>query len=341
MKEKIINLPIKTILNNFPRNMKFCFAYGSGAFKQKTSDPTKNMLDLIFVVSNSKQWHAENMKMNPRHYAYPLRLLGHNMVTKFQETWGAKIYYNTLVRSSDGRLIKYGVVSETDLVEDLLDWNLLYLAGRLHKPVEILVEPEENSQLHTALVQNLQSAVHATLLLLPENFTELSFFKVIAGLSYNGDFRMTFGEDKSKIDNIVVPQVEKFREVYSSILENFDNYIEIPKSEESVITCRQDISPIARMFHLNQLPRIPQVELVRMWTRGPRSKDTEDCLRVIAHDPDCSEILQNVLQQIVWKSSLTQSVKGIATAGLAKSVKYSASKIMKMLKSQQTNNENI
>ncbi|XP_063992911.1 phosphatidate cytidylyltransferase, mitochondrial [Diachasmimorpha longicaudata] len=333
MVERVVSSPMKKILRDFPGNMKFCFAYGSGAMKQKT-DPTRNMLDLIFVVANSKQWHAENLTRNPHHYAQPLRFLGCNAVKNIQESWPAQIYYNTLIKSSEGRLIKYGVVSETSLVADLLDWNFLYLAGRLHKPVEVLIEPDETSQLRAALVQNLHSAVHAALLLLPENFTKVDFFKVIAGLSYQGDFRMIFGEDKSKIDNIVVPQVDNFRELYAPVLKHFDNYIEIPQGLDASTTCNQDTSPTARVHHLNQLPRIPQTQLVRIWSKGPRSKDTEDCLRAIAHDPDCSSILSQVLQDIVWKSSVGQSIKGICTAGILKSVKYSAAKIMKMINSE-------
>ncbi|XP_015587784.1 phosphatidate cytidylyltransferase, mitochondrial [Cephus cinctus] len=209
-------------------------------------------------------------------------------------------------------------------------------AGRLHKPVQILVEPEENSQLKTALVQNLHSAVHAALLLLPEQFTEIDFYKTVANLSYNGDFRMIFGEDKDKVSNIVNPQLSVFREIYAPILKHFDNYVEIPQTEEAAIMCRQDTRPIARVHHLNHLPRTPQVKLVRMWSQGPRTKDTEDCLRAIAHDPECSEILEKILREIVWKSSVSQSLKGILTAGVVKSIKYSALKIMKMISS---NNE--
>ena len=324
----------KRIMRDFPRNMKFCFAYGSGTFKQ-TSDPISNMLDLIFVVRNPNRWHAENLSRNPTHYAQPLRFLGHKAITNVQEFWGAKVYYNTLVRTSEGRIIKYGVISEISLTEDLLDWNLLYLAGRLHKPVQVLIEPDENSALRTALVQNLHSAVHAALLLLPEHFTEIEFYKAIAGLSYNGDFRMTFGEDKNKINNIVVPQLKLFRELYTPILKHFDKYVEIPSSEDAAIMCRQDTGPSTRIHHLNQLPRTPQVKLVRAWSQGPRSKDTEDCLRALAHDPDCSEILDQCLRQIVWKSSVSQSLKGILTAGLYKSLMYSGAKIAKMMSSKE------
>lgn len=331
MSKKLVEISqLKHLLRDFPRNTKFCFAYGSGAFKQINNDGN-NMLDLIFVVRNANRWHAENLEKNAKHYAQPLRFLGHKAIVNVQERWGAKIYYNTLVKTSEERLIKYGVISEVSLVEDLLDWNDLYLAGRLHKPVKVLMEPDENSQLRTALVQNLHSAVHAVLLLLPEHFTEINFFKKIAGMSYNGDFRMIFGENKDKIDNIVVPQLDHFKQLYEPILKHFDKYVDIPKSNNMTVMYHQDTSPATRIHHLNHLPRTPQIKLVRAWSQGPRSKDTEDCLRAIAHDPECSEILDQCLREIVWRSSVTQSLKGILTAGLIKSVRYSSAKIIKML----------
>ncbi|CAK9817419.1 Phosphatidate cytidylyltransferase, mitochondrial [Anthophora plagiata] len=331
--EKFIGIQqLKGILKCFPRNMKFCFAYGSAAFKQMNNQ-SNNMVDLIFVVRNVNNWHAENLILNPKHYAQPLRFLGHRAIANVQEAWGAKVYYNTLVKIGGGYTIKYGIVSEVSLIEDLLDWNDMYLAGRLHKPVKVLVEPDEYSQLPTALIQNLHSAVHAALLLLPQHFTEIDFYKTIAGLSYNGDFRMTFGENKEKVNNIVLSQLTYFKELYSPILQHFENYVDIPRSEKMAVTCTQDTSPTTKIHHLNQLPRIPQVKLVRAWTQGPRSKDTEDCLRAIAYDPECSEILEECLKQIVWRSSITQSFKGIITAGFLKSVQYSAAKIMKMIQS--------
>lgn len=338
MIEKVAQVsPFRSILRDFPRSMKFCFAYGSGVFKQQTSqDPAANMLDLVFVVRNPYQWHADNLTRNPDHYAQPLKLLGHKAVARLQEHWGAKIYYNTLVRTSSGRSIKYGVISELSLVEDLLDWNDLYLAGRLHKPVEVIVEPDEHSQLRTALVQNLKSAVHVALVLLPQHFTELEFYKTIAGLSYNGDFRMIFGEDRDKVNNIVAPQLSGFRELYAPILKQFDPYVDIAKTGDGTEPCTQDLSPATRIFHLNHLPRVPLVKLVRSWSTGPKSKDTEDCLRAIAHDPDAAENLDQCLRDIVWRSSVTQSLKGIMTAGFTKSIKYSGAKIGKMMRPAET-----
>ncbi|XP_014471680.1 PREDICTED: phosphatidate cytidylyltransferase, mitochondrial [Dinoponera quadriceps] len=324
--------PLRHLLREFPGNVKFCFAYGSGVFRQANND-NENMLDLIFVARNPNKWHAENLQRNPGHYAHLLRLLGHKAITRVQEGSGANIYYNTLIRTSQGQLVKYGVISEVSLMEDLLDWNHLYLSGRLHKPVKVLVEPDEGSQLRTALVQNLHSAVHATLLLLPEHFTEIEFFRKITGLSYHGDFRMIFGENKEKINNIVAPQLAHFKQLYEPVLKHFDNYVDIPRSDDVAVACHQDTSPAAKVHHLNHLPRTPQIKLVRAWSHGPRSRDTEDCLRAVAHDPECCEILEQCLKDIVWRSSVTQSLKGIVTAGLVKSVKYSGAKIIKMLQS--------
>ncbi|XP_012262379.2 phosphatidate cytidylyltransferase, mitochondrial [Athalia rosae] len=322
------------ILKEFPGSMKLCFAYGSGVMKQKVGDLSKNMLDLVFVVGNPGQWHKENIERNPGHYAWMMQKLGHKAVAHVQERWDAKIYYNTLVKTKEGRLIKYGVISEVSLIEDLLDWNVLYLAGRLHKPVQVLVKPLEESALRRALLQNLHSAVHAALIMLPEHFSEADFYRAIASLSYNGDFRMIFGEDKNKVNNIVIPQLQRFRSLYGPVLKHFDRYIEIPKADEAAVMCHQDTSPFARIHHLNHLPRMPRVKLVRSWSQGPRSRDTEDCLRAIAHDPECSEILEQCLKDIVWRSSVSQSLKGIITVGIAKSIKYSGAKITKMMQSQ-------
>ncbi|XP_047107400.1 phosphatidate cytidylyltransferase, mitochondrial [Schistocerca piceifrons] len=323
------------ILGMFPQNLSFAFAYGSGVMKQSgASRKSKNMIDLIFAVDSSSLWHAENIRRNPKHYSH-LKWFGHNFVANFQEHWGARVYFNTLVPvEGEDVVIKYGIISRQAMEADLLDWCDLYVAGRLHKPVVILKQAT-NSHLRSALHQNLYSAVHAALLILPETFTETDFYRCIAGLSYSGDFRMTFGEDKNKVVNIVAPQVEAFRSLYAPVVKSLQDYMHMPVLMGEGECCCQDISPSARMYHLNQLPRTPQRAVVRLWnTRGPRRlrQDTEDTLRAISHDPECGNVVETCIRNIVWNSSVKQSVKGIATAGLIKSIVYSWKKIKKMLK---------
>lgn len=347
MTTKVTIIPpfYKRILSKFPQNFIFSFAYGSKVKKQVNNNSSGDMVDLIFCVNNPSTWHEANLKHNPSHYS-SLKYFGYNFVAQYQQNFGAKVYYNPLVPIDD-IWIKYGVIGATDLITDLLEWSHLYVAGRLHKPVEILLKPL-SSELETALQLNLQSAVHAALLILPESFTEYQFYHTISNLSYGGDFRMTFGENKNKVDNIVRPQILEFRKLYKPFILTMQDYVEFPvlnkeetklnneigdydKSDAAVL-CSQDTSSLAKLHHLNQLPRWPQKALTRFWNKGTLRQDTEDVLRAIAYDPDCGFIVQQCINDIVWKSSVSQSLKGILTAGLLKSVKYSGRKIKKMLK---------
>lgn len=198
-----MNMLMQKILSNFPKTgMRLAFAYGSGVFQQHgNADVSKNMIDFVFAVDDSVEWHQENLKHNRKHYS-SLAFLGPTNISHIQERFGARIYYNTLVKCED-RVIKYGTISTRCLVDDLLDWESLYVSGRLHKPVEILHLDRTATELTRAMTSNLQSAVHASLLLLPEEFTEMELFTTVAGLSYNGDFRMKVGEDRNKVNRLM------------------------------------------------------------------------------------------------------------------------------------------
>ncbi|KAL0281553.1 UNVERIFIED_CONTAM: hypothetical protein PYX00_002502 [Menopon gallinae] len=334
----ILSNRLRRIFSKFPQEqIKFSFAYGSGVYKQINNYNSKNMIDFIFVVDDAEKWHSSNLAMNPSHYS-ALSYLGSNCIAKLQTNFQARLYFNSMIRIKDeNAVIKYGVITENDVVSDLLDWENLYIAGRLHKPVKILHQPS-SSELKTALQLNLCSAVHAALLILPEYFTIIQFYQTITALSYNGDFRMIFGEDKNKVRNIVLGHKEKFKELYSPILTSMSDYVEIPENQNDCeINCNQDISPSAKHYHLNNLPRRVQRNLVKYWNKGLRARqDTEDVLRAMAFDKDCGEVLNIILSNIVWESSLKQSAKGILTAGVVTSFLYSMNKIGKMVTSKET-----
>nr|XP_029509625.1 phosphatidate cytidylyltransferase, mitochondrial [Oncorhynchus nerka] len=176
----------RRILSQFPQDISLAFAYGSGVFKQNGTSQGqmgKNMLDFVFAVDDPVTWHTMNLMQNRKHYS-ALKFLGPRKISRIQEEHGAGVYYNTLV-PVDGRIMKYGVISTDSLIDDLLHWKTLYIAGRLHKPVKILVQGE-NGKMRAALVGNLKSAVTASFLMLPESFSEEDLLLQIAGLSYAG-----------------------------------------------------------------------------------------------------------------------------------------------------------
>ena len=67
----------KRVIERFPpgdvKNGQPCwplaFAYGSGVFKQPGNESKSNMKDFVLVVENSEEWHAQNLKLNPKDYA--------------------------------------------------------------------------------------------------------------------------------------------------------------------------------------------------------------------------------------------------------------------------------
>lgn len=328
------------ILTKFPSNISFCFAYGSGVKKQigyddilttataNGRDPDKKpaMIDIVMSVDNPHQFHAQNLEMNPSHYS-GLKIVGSKLIAKYQDTFGSKVYFNTLVPIENNLMIKYGVISNKNLIIDLLDWKDLYVAGRLQKPVEI-IRNSSSSKISGALDINLENAVRAALLLLPENFTKFEFYCTIASLSYNGDFRMIFGENKNKVPNIVKPQLENFENLYLSSIHRFKSVLEYPVGMEEH-DCQQDKSAPSTLQHLNLLPKWPVRRIVNEWNLGKYRMDTEDVLRAVANSNRCKDIVAKSLAAIIWQSSIKQSIKNIPTAGISKSLSYSWSKALK------------
>ena len=316
------------ILQRFPQSgNELIFAYGSGVFDQAGRANEKNKVtDLILIVEDSCKWHGENLKLNPKDYSMLFRAFGPKMTADTQDNFGASMFFNTLIPFESG-LIKYGVASKSTLMSDCLDWDHLYLSGRLHKPVRIL---SMNSEQKSTLRLNLQSALHTALTLLPETFSEERLYTTLAGLSYAGDFRMVVGEDRNKVANIVRPNIHLFRKLYANRLTDLSDYLNLVLSRGRI---DQDISPSARHFHMSQLPKTLQWNLVLEWNHDGRYRDVEDVLRSAAYDRDSGALVENALHKIVRKSSLTQAAKGILTAGPIKTVKYSWAKLVKMYNS--------
>lgn len=245
---------LRQILWQFRAPIRYAFAYGSGVFGQSGNasqpsaglptsqslsphpDPPKaveewqkggaKIIDFIFGVSHTQHWHSLNLTQHPHHYS-ALRYLPYSSaaISWIQDSLGAGVYFNPYI-TVNGVMIKYGVVSLDTLAADLTDWNTLYLAGRLQKPVKIL---RDDPRIRMANQVNLLSALRTALLMLPETFTERQLYERIAGLSYMGDPRMLYipglgaSENMSKVSNIVGAQLPGFRQLYVPLIENVPN----------------------------------------------------------------------------------------------------------------------
>lgn len=112
--------------------------------------------------------------------------------------------------------IKYGVTTVDNLCSDLLQWNTLYLSGRMHKPIRII---KDDARVRLTQQVNLVSALRVALLTLPEHFEEDELFARMAGFSYAGDPRMVVpgAENRGKVGNIVRAQSAQFRELYQRL----------------------------------------------------------------------------------------------------------------------------
>lgn len=319
MISKMLNKNYNFILSTFPKTTAYCFAYGSGVKQQTGYDEAalqNSLIDLMFCVDDPLAWHTENLSRNPSHYS-GVKMLGSRLISTIQREIGAKVYCNTLVRLENGAAIKYGVIATDDLVADLIDWTHLYVAGRLHKPVETLISA--NPLIHQAIERNFRNALCTALLLLPSKFTFFDLFYTIANLSYSGDFRMIFGENKDKVRNIVQPQLQAFCDLYAPVLREYSTCVQVPGSLDGFL--HQNNAEDVVIGHLRALPRSVQSRLV-----DPKK---DDAFNELAKDLELKTKLAKCVAGIVWNSSVTQSLKNIPTAGISKALRYSWKKALK------------
>ena len=378
---------LRQILSQF-RAVQYAFAYGSGVFPQSSSKgPTsrgvhphpnpavsaaqksgEKVIDFIFGVTYTQHWHSLNLKKHRDHYS-AVGSLGSSLVSRIQDDWGAGVYFNPYV-NVNGNLIKYGVVQIDTLCSDLKNWDTLYLAGRLQKPVKII---RNNPMVSLASQVNLMAVVRTALLLLPPKFTEEDLYKTITGISYLGDPRMTLGaENLNKVENIVKYQMTNFRRLYGPLIETLPNVnLQDPRCSDpswvddpSVnVTLVQDMDPIKRGNMVRRLPKnfreklyfryqskyqIPQLEFNKMLeqcndedpTRVRRRQGGPFERRLAGEEQvSLNKEISMAITQIIKFPSYSQSLKGIVTAGLRRSWRYLLEKWKKHSEGQRSDKE--
>jgi translocator assembly and maintenance protein 41 len=314
---------------NLQNQIRFAFAYGSGVFQQLNNkqNTSNTIIDFVFVVDDAIKYHDLNTKINSKDYSF-LKYFGPYYLTKIQNQYGAACYYNTLIKFED-YFIKYGIIQTNYFLKDLYDWDYLYISGRLHKPVNIL-KNDNDRQVCNSLNINLKNALHTALLLLPETFSLEELFLCITNLSYHGDLRMSLGaENKNKIVNIVKPNFEHFYNLYKPlILKETPYFLHL---NEHTMQLSQDKSSNSIYHNLNFLPKNLLQTVINKCIHLRQYQDTEEVVFKLATRMDLKFIINKAINCIVQKVSTTQAIKGLFTAGVVKSVNYSARKFKKML----------
>ncbi|EIN12746.1 Mmp37-domain-containing protein [Punctularia strigosozonata HHB-11173 SS5] len=338
-RNQLLNVPdatralLEDIVRQFDAPIRYAFAYGSGVFEQDGYAPRKDlsegpMVDFIFAVTHADHWHYLNMHQYPGHYAFHSRILGSSFVSKVQQI-SPGVWFNPYVRMN-GVTIKYGVITVDDLCSDLLNWRTLYTAGRMHKPIRII---KDDARVRLTQQVNLVSAVRASLLTLPPNFSEAELFERIAGLSYRGDPRMLLpAENRDKVKNIVHKQSPQFKELYYRLVTGLPGVHWAANSTH----IEQDTSPQARALHLRKLPSNLLARLTSHYAANPSipSKEADEAVywTKLAGDENIPTVLQDEIDKIVRYPAVVQTAKGIVSAGVLKSARYVGGKVGKWLK---------
>ncbi|KAL9060784.1 MAG: hypothetical protein Q9162_000488 [Coniocarpon cinnabarinum] len=360
---------LRQVLWKFKAPIRYAFAYGSGVFPQSRTPPAilppsphtnppeavekwqstgQKSIDFIFGVSHTQHWHSLNLNEHRDHYSF-LGSFGSGVVKYVQDNLGAGAYFHNYI-NVNGISIKYGVVNLDTLYRDLSDWNTLYLAGRLQKPVKIL---RDDPKIRLANQVNLISALRTALLMLPEKFTERDLYFGIAGLSYIGDPRMRFrAERPDKVYGIVDSQMTNFRQLYHPLVESLPNlqfndsatskagWMGDPDVNANLV---QDLDPKKRGNMVRRLPKSFRNKLYsdyRATFKLPPSefnalvggiKDDEDAFsrrfgnefdKRIGTDKGISSAVKKVVMNTVMWPTVTQSFKGILTVGPLRSFRY-------------------
>ncbi|KRY59516.1 Mitochondrial translocator assembly and maintenance protein 41 -like protein [Trichinella britovi] len=317
---------LERIASIFPRtSVSMMFAYGSGVIAQRNSEIKRNMIDFVVVVDKPLEWHKENLKLNSSHYSM-LRYIGAERLTKLQTDYAARVYCNTMVRVGEFS-IKYSVIRTSHLISDLIDWKSLYISGRMHKPVRVLIPPTSR-ELEEACKMNLKNACHMALLILPEKFNEEQLYTTIASLSYSGDIRMKIAEDRNKVANIVQQNMRQFAHMYEPILNHLCEEIPLTRSGQYF----NHLLTTDNILHLLEL--LPSQVLFEienyMQKCNPQQCDLEEIIFSLANDINYAEKLKYAVERIVFKSSYQQTMKNFLTAGFLKSSRYFGKKLQKM-----------
>lgn len=297
-----MNKEIEEFVNKRP-DVVAAYGYGSGIFKQSGyTNKDKPQIDLILVVDDLKKWHKENIKLNKNDYSLIGKVFFKYASIKKLKGPTCITYVSNILEN--GNIYKYGTIEEKDLINNLKNWNSFYLPGRFQKTIYPI---KESKELREELEHNRMMALLLSGYLQDKDeVTKKDLFVTLCGLSYLGDTRMKFAENPRKVLNIVEGSFDKFDNLYK-----FDKkYFNTEKNK--VIINKSEIKK-----ELNNLP-----SSLYEYIKNDLDKD----------DKFIKEKIYEYFTMLNKRESTKQTIKGIYTNGLCRSIKYASKKVLKKFK---------
>lgn len=279
------------------------YGYGSGIFKQAGyNNKDKPQIDLIFVVDDLKKWHKANFKLNRKDYSFIGKVFfKYAKVSTLKGTTGITYVSNI---EEDGNIFKYGTIEEKDLINNMNTWQSFYMPGRFQKTIYPI---KENNELKDAIKKNRENALLiSTYLQEKKEVTRKDILVTLCGLSYLGDTRMGIAENPNKVSNIVEGSFDEFNSIY-----DFNtNYIEV--NEDRLIIDRKKLK--------KELKQLPKDLLEYIF-------DTLD-----GDDEITKKRILDYFRNLNHNESKKQTIKGIGTNGIVRSIRYASKKLAKRFK---------
>ena len=295
---------IKKFIEKRPKVIA-AYGYGSGVFKQAGYNSNEEVqLDLIFIVEDIKKWHLENMKKNPNDYSFTGRLFFKNSKKEKLVGLTGVTYQSNIVE--DGCVFKYGVVDYDHFKVALSTWNSFYMTGRFQKTIMEFISTDEVRRI---IDYNRRSAIIVTLLMTDSQTTIKDLLVRLCGLSYAGDTRMAIAENPRKVLNIVEGSYDEYLKIYKQVIEQFARI-------------KRDVISIERDKVILAFDELPDALKTYIKEYGIEINDSK-CVE---------EVVMNYLSNLNKRESTYQTLKGLKTNGLGRSLRYALAKVKKRFK---------
>ena len=297
---------IKKFVGTLPKTISVK-AYGSSiAYQAGYKATEKKQVDLIVIVDDIKRFYEENLKLNKYMYGLTPRLYFRHAKEKSLKKGAGICYTADIPYGIDS--FKMGVIEKEDVLDDLLNWKTYYIAGRFQKEMKTI---QEDKEIEEANEINKRNALTIALILLEdENPTLMKLYETICSLSYMGDSRKNFkAEDPRKVQKLASGSKEHFDREYTAKTDLFT----VNKDDTITIDYKKVLKRI------EELPENLKIKIA----------DSIDGRLSEEKLPEIRRAIVEYLTTIIKKSSMAQTLKGVKTTGLYKSLKYAIAKLKK------------